>query len=116
MSLAQDPVSFLVSLREECPEILSILTTEQVRLLSRCPTDPYTPGEVDQEYLTDAWHHQCIRVVWRESILNLKDFLLEPRDRTKSFSTQDLEIHERKKSSIEKVCDSCDLVLLSTQD
>ena len=103
MSLAQDPVSFLASIREDCPDILSILTTEQVRLLSRCPTDPYGPGEVDQEYLTDAWNHQNIRVLWRESILSLEDFLLEPRDSTKSFSYQDLQTYERKKSNIEKV-------------
>ena len=100
MSLVQDPVSFLSAIREDCPDILSILTTEQVRLLSRCPTDPYSPGEVDREYLTDAWNHQNIRMVWRESKLKLTEVVLEPR---KSLTYQDLEIYERKKKAVEKV-------------
>ncbi len=103
VTLNQDPVSFLADIREESPDILSILTTEQVKLLSQCPTNPYTPGKVDQDYLSDAWNHQCIRVMWRDSKLYLTDFLLEAKDSTKAFSTQDLETYERKKSSLEKV-------------
>ena len=100
LTLDEDPVSFLAGIREECPDILSILTTEQVKLLSQCPTDPYSEGKVDQEYLLEAWNHQCIRMMWRENKLHIANYLLNPKADTNLLSTQD---QKRKNSNLEKV-------------
>lgn len=103
MASIEDPVSFFASIREECPDIVSVLTTKQVKLLSQCPRDPYSKEKVDEEHLSDAWNYLKVRARWKESSFNLRRFLLEPKDETKSFNTQDLEIFEKKKSTLEKV-------------
>ncbi len=104
ITLAQDPVSFLAGIRDECPEIMSIFNTEQVKLLSCNPMDPYSEGKVDEAYLLDASFHQNFRIAWRKSTDNLSTFLLKPEKSTKSFNTEDLETFERKRSALEKVC------------
>ena len=101
--LDEDPVSFLAGIREECPDILSILTTKQVKLLSQCPTDPYNEGKVDEEHLLDAWNYLKLRTKWKQSSVCLRSFLLMPQDDIKSFNTQDLETFDRKRRTLEKV-------------
>ena len=103
VTLDEDPVSFLASIREECPDILSIFTTGRVKMLSRNPMDPYTEGKVDEEYLLDASYQQEFRVAWKKSTFNLTSFLLRPEESTKAFNTEDLETFERKKRVLEKV-------------
>lgn len=103
VTLAEDPVSFLANIREECPDIFSIFTTDRVRMLSRNPTDPYTEGKVDEEYLLDASIQQVFRVAWKKSTFNLTNFLLMPEESTKAFNAEDLETFERKKRALEKV-------------
>lgn len=100
VTLAQDPVSFLAEIREECPDIMSIFTASQVRMLSHNPMDPYSQEKVDEEYLSDASIYQHFRVAWKRSSLNLTNFLLKP---DKKFNSQDLETFERKKSALAKV-------------
>ena len=102
-AIVEDPLSFFASIREECPDIISILTTEQVKLLSQCPRDPYSKGKVDKEYLSDAWNYLQVRARWKESSFSLKRFLVEPKGAAKAFNAQDLEIFEKKKSTFEKV-------------
>ena len=51
--LKEDPVTFLTKAQEECPDVLSVLTKKQVILLSKPPTEPYNPDEVNEQFLTD---------------------------------------------------------------
>ena len=51
--LKEDPVTFLTRVQEECPDVLSVLTKKQVILLSKPPTEPYNPDEVNEQFLTD---------------------------------------------------------------
>lgn len=104
VSLAQDPVSFLAEIRDECPEIMSIFTREQVKMLSVNPMESYSEGKVDEEYLLEASFHQNFRIAWKQSSKSLSSFLLKPEKSTKSFTIQDLETFEKKRSALEKVC------------
>ncbi len=103
MTLDEDPVSFLARIREECPDIFSILTTKEVKTLSQCPTDPYSEGKVEEEHLFDAWNYLRARSKWKKSMTNLTRSLLKPKNEAKSFCTQDFEIFDRKRNTLEKV-------------
>lgn len=103
MTLEEDPASFLARLKEDCPDILSVINKKQFELISQSPTDPYSKGKVDQEYLDDAGAHQLARMMWKESRRKLHEFLIAPKGSVKSLSTQDLIAFEKKSSTLEKV-------------
>ena len=103
VTLEEDAASFLARLKEECPEIASVLTKKQLKLISRSPNDPYSQGKVDEEYLSDAGAHLLLRSMWRESRNNLNKYLLEPKGSAKSLNPQDLVAFEKKSSALEKV-------------
>ncbi|XP_064405407.1 uncharacterized protein LOC135350521 [Halichondria panicea] len=49
----QDPIVFLTSLRKACPDVISLLNSKQARLLSKSPTEPYDPKDINEQYLVD---------------------------------------------------------------
>ena len=103
MTLEEDSASFLARLKEDCPDILSVLSKKQFELISRSPNDPYTEGKVDREYLDDAGAHQHARIMRRECKGKLHEFLIKPNASAKSLSPQELVAFEKKKDAIEKV-------------
>ena len=70
-----DPVEFLARMREDCPNILSVLSTKQARLLAKDPTSPY---ETDEEYLTDMAAANGVKRGVDESKSSLRSKLLKP--------------------------------------
>ena len=103
VTLDEDPVSFLASIKEECPDILSILTTKQVKLLSRSPLEPYSEGKVDEEFMADTRRYLLSRTQLKMCSLYFGNYLLRPKDGTETYSTKDREAIERKKNVIRKV-------------
>lgn len=103
VTLEEDPAIFLARVKEECPEISSVLTKKILELIQRSPNEPYSQGKVDEEYLSDAGAHQLSRYMWRETRSNLNKYLLEPKGSAKALSPQDLAAFEKKNSALEKV-------------
>ena len=48
----EEPVVFLKRIQEQCPIVLPLLDSKQVKLISRSPTEAYDPKDVNDEYLT----------------------------------------------------------------
>ncbi len=103
VTLEEDSASFLAGLKEECPEILSVLTNKQIKLLNQPPNEPYSKGKVDEEYLSEAGAQQLVRSMWKESRTSLNTYLLEPKGGSKSLNPQDLIAFEKKNAVLEKV-------------
>lgn len=78
--LKEDPVTFLKSVQEECPVVLSVLTKKQVILLSRSPSEPYDPDEVNEQYLTDLAAAIGIEQRVEEAKQSLRVSLLVPHN------------------------------------
>lgn len=101
--LDEDPVSFLANIGEYCPDIFSILTTKQVKLLSQTPPAPYSKGNAEKEHLSDAWEYLKVRSKWNQCTSQLNHFVLTPRQDMESSTTHGIEIFDRKKIALEKV-------------
>ena len=103
VTLDEDSVSFLASIRGDCHDIFSILTTRQVKLLSQNPSAPYSKGNAEKEHLSDAWEYLKVRSKWNECRNHLTRFVLAPTEERELSTTYTVEIFDRKKIALEKV-------------
>ncbi len=76
----QDPVVFLSSVQEACPDVISMLNTKQARLLSRSPTEPYDPDpkDINEQYLVDLASFYGIKQKVENARHALQNQLLTP--------------------------------------
>ena len=88
MSAVEDSLAFLARLTNECPNVLSFLTTEQARLLSKKPTDLYQLRDVNEEYLTDMACYYSVLKKSRDSEVSLSSALLTPRAKNKELDVE----------------------------
>ena len=77
--MEDDPVVFLKRIQEQCPIVLSLLDSKQVKLISRSPTEAYDPNNVNDEYLTDMRCSVGIQQRIEDAEQNLRSALLIPR-------------------------------------
>ena len=89
-TLVEDPVTFLASLSEECPDVLYFLTTNQVKLLGKSPSDTYKLVDVNEEFLTDMACHHAVRYKSLETKSALSSALLTPMAKNKELEWKDL--------------------------
>lgn len=99
----EDYSSFLTQLKEECPEILSILTSKQVDLISLSPNEPYIEGKVDEGYLSDEGAYRHTKSMWKDAKENLNEYLLKPWDSSKQLTAQDVVAFEKKRNALNMV-------------
>ncbi len=76
----QDPVAFLSSVKETCPDVISMLNTKQARLLSQSPTEPYHPKDINEQYLVDLASFYGIKQKVEDAQYSLQTHLLTPNN------------------------------------
>ncbi len=74
----QDPIVFLSSLREACPDVISMLNSKQARLLSKSPTEPYDLKDINEQYLVDMASLFGVRQRVEDAQQALRTSLLAP--------------------------------------
>lgn len=75
----EDPVVFLKRIQEECPVVLSLLDSRQVKLISRSPTETYDQKDVNDEYLAEMRCSIDVQQRIEDAEQNLRSTLLVPR-------------------------------------
>ena len=98
MSLDEDPTSFLARMKQAYPEIQSILTPKQVKLLRQDPSDPYAKENANEEYLSELSSYYLLHQKCKEVTAALRDSLLKP-----TSESVDVENFKTKKDIMEKV-------------
>lgn len=95
-----DPIAFLAELKATCPEIVSVLTLKQAKLLSKTPNDPYDPTDVNEEYLTDAASFYGLKQKMEDANQALRTALLQPNKMDRDL---DVEGFKARITALEKV-------------
>lgn len=98
-TLDEDAVSFLARMREECPDVLSILSTGQVKALGHSPTDPYK-GNADELYLTDVGSFHSLKFRDKEAKFDMSSDLLKVTAKKDEIVAEAV---EKKRDAIKKV-------------
>ena len=75
----EDPVVFLARIVGECPDALSFLKTNQIKLLSKTTSDIYHTSNVNGEFLTHVACYHCTRHMKDNSNIALSKALLTPK-------------------------------------
>ena len=74
----EDPIAFLTSLREICPDVTSMLNSKQAKLLSRSPQEPYDSKDVNEQYLVDMASYYGVKQKVEDANQSLRNNLLSP--------------------------------------
>ena len=90
VSLEEDPARFLARVRDACPDILSIITTEQAQLLTLVK-EPYNPKDVSQSYVYNMGSYYTAKLMQKETEKNLALGLMKPLTNGKSLNFEEAE-------------------------
>ena len=84
-----DPLEYLKTTKERCPDVVYIFTTRQAKLLSQTENDPYDPNNVNQEFLNDysAWGN--MKQLVDQSRQSLRKDMSTPRNVNEPIAAED---------------------------
>lgn len=99
-SLDESPTAFLARVKAACPDIISILSLTQARLLSQSPTEPYLPDSVNEHYVRDKGICFSLRMLHDDTRKKLSESLLKP---LKKDQVLDVETVDKKAKIFEMV-------------
>ena len=90
-TLQEDPVIFLARVTGECPDLLYFLTTEEVKLLSKSPSDTYKLLDVNEEFLMDMACCHSVRHKSEDFESAMSKALLKPMAKNKELKVEGFE-------------------------
>ena len=90
-TLQEDPVIFLARVTGEYPDLLYFLTTEEVKLLSKSPSDTYKLLDVNEEFLMDTACCHSVRHKSEDFESAMSKALLKPMAKNKELKVEGFE-------------------------
>ena len=89
--MKEDSVVFLKRIQKQCPIVLSLLDSKQVKLISRSHSETYDLKDVNDEYLNDVRCGINIRHRIEDAEQSLRQTLLIPRMVDKEVDVKNFE-------------------------
>ena len=87
----ENPVVFLERMREECPNLLLLMTAKQAKLLAKSPSQPYDPKDVNEEYLKDMAACFGAKQKVEDAQQSIRNSLLTPQHKAKEWNVENFE-------------------------
>ena len=100
VDLGEDPTSFLVRIKELCPDIVSLFNHKQARLLSVDPTAPYDSKNVNEEYMAEVGAMYGLKCLYQSGLTSARSAVMKPLAKTKELNVGDFTI---KKEVVDQV-------------
>ena len=86
--LKEDAVSFLTKISWKYDNVLALLNANQAKLLSKNPSEPYQPEDVNHEYLSDMSCYYSVKQRSDNAKVALSKALLTPRIKIKQVDVE----------------------------